>query len=322
MFGRVYHDTQFLYLNGYILSGIQSVGISSSFERQSVNILGFGNVSQPLSSIPIHEITVDRIIVGFDPVFDIARGTGLSTGAFVAGSGYIPFLDNAYINGYSLSCAVGDTVNSSFSIQYIGSLESGLYSGSIKNYIESTNIPLSTKIPTWASTKVTTQSYEQDRITSFNYEVEFVKEPIYAIGNRYPIEYFEKFPIRETLTLDIEIDKFKINEFKNKLCQNQGIESVLIQVESCQGSGLISIDFKSGRLYSQDYSAAIRENASIRLGFERFVNDLSLLSYSLTPSYLITGYVVNNPVFKTGISGLLGTYTISGYTGYNPSGLN
>lgn len=124
-YGRIHYGEQWLNINDYILSGVQSFNFANTFDFQPINVLGRGNIGYELNNLPAPDISFEKIVVGDDPLFNIAKSGNIVSGVYKTKNNYLFFDDRTYINNFSLQCNVRELVKSSFNLKNYGNSYSG-----------------------------------------------------------------------------------------------------------------------------------------------------------------------------------------------------
>jgi hypothetical protein len=200
------------YLNGSALSGILSVDGSYNLEYQPINVIGKGFLKQIMASVPKANLSVSRYLVNYDPAFNLT-GNGINNlsrsaqgGLYYEGK-YFGF-QNGHLNSLGISCSVGEVPQVQTSFDIFGNIgpnfnPSGSYDAGGVFVPQVKNIVLNCR------------NSSTNRITQFNIDYSFGKDPIYGLSqsnSEIPIEVHNVYPIEVTASFNLEIDDYETKQ--------------------------------------------------------------------------------------------------------------
>ena len=166
------YDQSFV-VNGYQLSGINSVTVSYSVPLENSLVLGtsFGyNLNNPMQA----EISIDRNLLYADPLLNFTGDSSFSGSFKYNGKTY--GFSSGFLTRYGVSCSVGDIPSVSCAISVYGKLEP-----SYEVLPEETHPPI--YIPSPRSIEVSGNDTSNNRVKSFNYELNINRQPIFSLDN-------------------------------------------------------------------------------------------------------------------------------------------
>lgn len=229
MNGAITNYENTFYLNGVALSGISSVDGSYSLDYVPINVLGKGYVKQVLASVPKANIGVTRYLVNNDPVFNLTGNGGDNLAQSISGGLYYKTkyfsFKNAYLNSFSLSCAVGDVPQLTSNFDIYGDI------GPLSNPTGNANAG-AVFVPQVKDITVSGRDFNTNRVTDFNIAFDCPKIPIYGLvsgSGEYPIEVHNVLPIEVTTSFNMEVDNYQTKKAFDDLNTN-GDTSYFIKV--------------------------------------------------------------------------------------------
>jgi hypothetical protein len=205
------------------VSGIQSVGITTTFNLEQVFQLGQLSLYQDVEEVPDVEVTVERVLDGFDCMYTRVMGTGtISENQDVKKDIYFNVYSDAnnevgdgnpeagvHCSGMYCSSAtftfpsdgnltesislVGNHATWSSSAQ-IGSAPSTAMSGSVKRRQNVTNIS--------AIRSALSELASDAQITNITVSVDFGREQINVLGQKLPYHRYVTYPVEVTCEVE------------------------------------------------------------------------------------------------------------------------
>lgn len=166
------YDQSFV-VNGYQLSGVDSVSVSYSVPLENSLVLGssFGyNLNNPMQA----EISINRNLLYADPLLNFTGDSSFSGSFSYNGQTY--GFTSGFLTRYGVSCSVGDIPTVSCSITVYGKLEP-----SYQVLPFQTHPPL--YIPSPRSILVSGNDTSTNRVKSFNYELNINRQAIFSLDS-------------------------------------------------------------------------------------------------------------------------------------------
>lgn len=171
------YDQSFV-VNGYQLSGINSVTVSYSVPLENSLVLGtnFGyNLNNPMQA----EISINRNLLYADPILNFTGDSSFS-GSFRYNGNTYDF-SSGFLTRYGVSCSVGDIPSVACSISVYGKLEP-----SYEVLPEETHPPI--YIPSPRSIEVSGNDTATNRVKSFNYELNINRQAVFSLDSYKDID--------------------------------------------------------------------------------------------------------------------------------------
>lgn len=166
------YDQSFV-VNGYQLSGVDSVSVSFSIPLENSLVLGadFGyNLNNPMQA----EISLNRNLLYQDPLLSFTGDSSFSGSFKYNGKTY--GFTSGYLTRYGVSCSVGDVPTVSCAISVYGKLEPSY------EVLPSEPHP-AIYIPSPRSISVSGDNTATNRVKSFNYELNINRQAVFSLDS-------------------------------------------------------------------------------------------------------------------------------------------
>lgn len=261
MFDRVIYGDERVYINGYELSGVQSVNGGFTKPIEDLRMIGSNSNPSIFQGNIEGNINISRLIISDDPIKHL-------TGEFPA-TGFISYGNSAktfgfhtgYLNNYTINASVGGipTVDTSFTVYgSIGGSVTGVLLSGVHDY------PI--KISRPGDIQLTLDEATTNRVTSFTYSVPVTRTPYYAMGSLIPFEITTEYPIIINLDLNIEIDpSYTPNELFTILCQPV-VQNITIDFNTCDDS-IMSLSLQNAELVSENIDFSVNNHATTTIKY-------------------------------------------------------
>lgn len=253
--------------------------------------------------------------------YDLANTTANANNVNVVGIG------NGVVSNYSLNLAVGQiprvsvTVQGNNQVTYVGSTGKqtpaidfntalravsptftlpamAAYTGAnIQSALRPGDITLT--FPRTGSFGDYTSGVGQIHVQGISLSIPLSNTPINQLGNPFPIGRPVQFPINSTLTIDATAADIAESSLDNLFCSDAPVDLGFgIRNPNCQrnGSNAVAVKFNNAKLTNRDYSAAIGQNATVRLTYTNQVGGIA------------TSYLGRGVIFS-------GSYNVAGSAG-------
>lgn len=125
MFGRIHYGERYVALNQYILSGVQGVNYTNTFNFTPINVMGLGKIKSSMNNLPVGQLSLNRFILGEDPILPMFLDLKSVSGAVFLKNNVFKFDTNNFIVNHSISTSVGQLVQSNTTINVFGEVETG-----------------------------------------------------------------------------------------------------------------------------------------------------------------------------------------------------
>jgi len=237
MKGGITNNEQQFYLNGANLSGILSVNGGYTVNYSAINTIGVGYNKQVMAQVPNGQVTVSKYLLYNEPFLNYTGEKADKTASSLAGSIHynnrcIGFT-KGYLTSFSLSCSVGEVPKTSASIQVFGDFG--------KSLSNSGNAPRPyVSVPQIKDISLTCNGSTTNRITSFDYQINCPKKPIYALQNApasgptgpsgptnqisyIPVEVLAEMPIEINASVNMDIDDYQVTTIYDQITSDTDV---------------------------------------------------------------------------------------------------
>ena len=247
------YDQSFV-VNGYQLSGVDSVQVSYSVPLENSLTLGssFGyNLNNPMQA----EISLQRSCLYQDPLLAFTGDSSFS-GSFRY-NGLTYGFTSGFLNRYSISCSVGDVPQISASINVYGDLKPSLEV-----------LPYQTHpaiyIPSPRSMLVSGDNSTNNRIKSFNYELTINRQAVYSLDSYSRVDEVVFLPpVTVSASLDFDAVNFTPEDYKYFISSAEKKNFKVIINDRNINTGILNLDIPNIQLSSQQLSSSADSKLSI-----------------------------------------------------------
>ena len=271
---RIIYDNQNVYIDGERLRGVQSCTASWSSPEAYVNAIGYegGFVGTAVNDSLAAEIEIERIIVSdYDPIPDKLDTTELS-GEIGAHTNSFAFQD-AFVNSYSCSCAVGELPILSCGITAYGDSGGGLTSKP-RTSEKSDNIVIATP----GSLSLDVFGHNSNAIQSFNLSIAISREPINVIGKSKPAHYVTSFPIEVDCQFVLLVQDYSSSKLSDFIC-NPRRQDLNLAFKDCKTQEDIRRFFiPQARLIDFSQTAGIGDSMEATFAYKSLINSVDKIS--------------------------------------------
>lgn len=197
MFGARSNDENRFFIDGYELSGVETIDLSYQNAYQINKPLG---TSQGITSIngPIQQkLSLSRYLIYDDPILDYTGATNFS-GSVIYNGVYYGF-NSGYLADYSVNCAVGAVPKVSANFEVMDEMRSGVSaSGSVSHP--------DLYIPSQGSISLVCDHISTNRVVGFDYAIKANRKVFYSIGSSVPKDIAFLPPLEYTASVQIDVD--------------------------------------------------------------------------------------------------------------------
>ena len=194
--GKLNHEAQF-FVDGYELSGIESIDITTQNSNSIGKPLG-SSKGVLFSNGPVQQkLAVSRYLIYDDPIFNYTGDSSISGSIEYEGSSY--GFNSGYLSSYSVNCAVGaiPKVNANFDVY--DEMRSGVSaSGSA--------VHPDIYIPSQGSISVTCDNSTTNRVVGFDYAVNSQRAVYYTLGQKEASSVVFIPPLEYSASVQIQVD--------------------------------------------------------------------------------------------------------------------
>lgn len=315
MKGATLNYENYFFLNNSTISGIISVDGGYSINYAPIKTVGVGYNKQVIAEVPVANFSINKYLLYNEP-FLAFTGENKDKNA-IGFKGSLNYnnkkfgFSSGYLNGFSLSCSVGQIPTTKSDIVVYGDVGPNYNaSGDLKAPYIST--------PQVKDIVLTCSGSSTNRITDFNYNISCPKKPIYVLnqsGYNYsssptgPTEPGPNYiPYEVLLNLPIEIDAsftLEVDDYTSKLLYSQldndtdasfsivingtVFEDQVLQVSNqnltvnggtdlfmyrkAVGINMFNQSFNNVKLISQEFNSSAEDILSVKLNYKGYLNN-------------------------------------------------
>lgn len=274
-------------INGYSLSGIQSVDGSYGISEKPVKVAGVGFIDALINAPLEGNFSFSRKMVSSDPLLELNSIGKYKydeeeiNGAILYENGTKGFgFTKGRVTRYSVNCTVGDVPDIQTDFTVYGNLGSGVSLDS------ATNTHPEIRYPDQSSIKILVSDFSIDPITDFSYSRSLNLESLYAIPkgspedwddgsiaspNLEPVQIDTQYPIETDINFTMIANEYEIREIKDRI-QAAPKSDVAIEIRDAENHNQIINSFTgyNMRLISESINSSIDGEMSISLTYKGY----------------------------------------------------
>lgn len=256
------YDQEF-FLDGCQLSGVVNIDGGYSIEESPINIIGKGHAFPVRQGSLVGNFNISKYYIGKEKLLDYTGDQPIS-GSINYGDSSFGFL-SGFLTEYSLSAGIGQIPTANASIVVYGDIGSG-----IKDQGGTAHPPI--QIPNQGSIVLDVHGFNTNRVSSFQYSMRINREPIYKIGQPFPVQVNTDFPIYQELNINIDIDDYEIPKISNYL-DSPITKDVSIALSNPINDQMIeSIIIKNSRLLNHSIQSDSNDSLKLQLSYQGYIN--------------------------------------------------
>ena len=262
---RLGRGQQHLYLGGEQVSGLQSFDLNFRSTEQPILHLGMGESNFTNNGPRIGQVRTSAFMLGHDFFINLTGETGFN-GYLVKDNQKIDdnfSFESGYLSNYSQRCSVGalPQISTSFTVfGRVGKLtqpDSDQIDTDLDNVLNQTGPTHELKNVNAGSIDISFgEEFDQDRITSYQFDVNVERKPHYVLGMENPYRVTTTYPVKVDLALSVELARFQPkNNYDYPCSPNTGDFNLKLK-DFYNDQVIQEYNFKDMRLVSQSYSAS------------------------------------------------------------------
>jgi hypothetical protein len=215
MFNVYSIENQNFYLNNSLISGIQDLDISYNNNIQSSLTIDDNNQNYFISAPVVANLNLIYLLSSNDNFINYTGNTSFS-GKVEYGDKYFTF-SSGYLNSYSLNYRLG-----AYPVVNIASLVLGELANTSGTFSYQPKLLNNFNIGDPCYVDLNLNEADNNRLQSFNLNIDVPREPVYTIGNYLPDDVIIKYPISVNLDFEFSVSNYnqeKITNIFNNLTQ-------------------------------------------------------------------------------------------------------
>ena len=263
MKGFVHNADQSFYINGLQISGVSSVDASYTIPTEGNDFLGYTGPADFIQNAPgVGRFSFQRVMMSSDePITELMAKEDGFDGGIQFNSQQINF-KSGYIDSYECSFSVDSLPDSSVSISAYGEV------GSSVTIQKNTNNQDKLFTPSSSGISVDFDGRETNRVLSFSFSMTANNSPVYKIGSIFPCEVVLGTPIKQSFSLEMEVDDFQTRSVYDYIRTGIHFENIkVILRDQCDESRQIEYNFNDAHLLSENFSTDAENNTKVQLRY-------------------------------------------------------
>lgn len=256
MFNGILSHEAFVMLNGFHLTGVNSVSISSRNGNSLFNPLGTEMGITVPSGPATQVMSLSRTMIYKDPIYNLIGKNKPVIGQvqYEEDNSFYGF-KSGYLSSYSINCALGSLPKVNTSINVLDEIVSGVNlkkNGDVRIGPRKKNHP-TIESSSQKTISIESEDFQDNRVVGFDYAINIDTEVTYRIGSIYPCGIEEKRPIRYAASVQLELDKTYNTQSFDFLDSRQN-RDISIDIKGRRGLDLRTIDMPNASLVSSNLS--------------------------------------------------------------------
>jgi len=277
MLGRIRREAESITINGSGIQGIQSIfaGYDSVGGSPLLN-LGIGEIqyapqgpqtaSLELNTLLIHTLASGG--AGYTSLDMMQNFTGdvPFSGIIDYGAEKIYFTQ-AYLETYSVSCAIGEVPQSSTSSVIFGDFGTGLFG----SWAPGAPATAALNVTSYSSMEVNLDEFSTNRMTSFSVDIATPRVPLYTLGLGVPTGVIAGTPIEVSVNFSLDIDDYKIKNMRFVPDETVFRDTIITLKKNNSDVELLRYSFNNMLLTSESFRAGVDSNAEVNFNLRSFI---------------------------------------------------
>lgn len=262
MKGLLYSEDSSFYVNGLRISGVSSIDGNYNINYQENTFLGYEGDPDLIQNSPASaSFNIDRAMISSDkPIVDLIGDTGFDGG--IEYNGKVLNFESGYLNSYTISFSVNELPQTNIGISVYG--EMGPNASRQINKTDPTGIFM----PSSSGISLNCDGRETNRVLSFNFTISPNRDPIYKIGSIYPCEVAYIKPIRNSFSVEMDVDDYEVKNVYDYIKTGIHQKSITVTVrDSCETGKSIEYNFEKFHLVGESFTADTENNTKVRLDY-------------------------------------------------------
>lgn len=250
-------------VSGFNLSGISS--IDAGYNVPSMEPLALGNVYEPrpIQNSPGQgRFSFERTMISVDEsITSLIGETGGFDGGLTYNSKNLNFT-TGYVSSYSCSFNIDQLPTSNVEITSFGDFGPSV---KIKKNSESKQdifIPMSSGI------SLECDGRETNRVLNFSMNISCQLTPLYKIGSIYPCEIISERPIKQTISIELEVDDYETKDLYDYITKGFHKKDIKISLKNkCGQENKVEYIFNNCFLMNENLNTNAEDTTRVSLQY-------------------------------------------------------
>lgn len=245
-----------LYLSGVKIFGVNDVNFGYSLPVEHISVLGNDKFATFTNNPPQSSLSVQKYLSPADFFLNFTGAGPISGGLFYNTKNFT--FAQAYLNNYSVSCAVGNFPSLSADFTIFGNVGTG-----IAGTTASTTGQLKVVRP--REIAIECDGTGTNRVEAFTYSVECPRQAFYHVTGRAPTDVVTTRPFRVTAQFSIGVD-----DYESKRLLDYVVDSNKKNINITVGS-LATFSMSNMELISESMNSSATDELSLTLNYQGFI---------------------------------------------------
>tara|TARA_R110000751_G_scaffold249751_4_gene349381 strand:+ start:1527 stop:2366 length:840 start_codon:yes stop_codon:yes gene_type:complete len=277
MLGRIRRNAESITINGSGIEGLQSISAQydsvggSPLLNLGIKEIQYAPQGPQTASLELNTLLMNTLPSGGDDYtsLDLMQnftGDVPFSGVIDYGAEAIYFTQ-AYLETYSVSCAIGEVPQSSTTSVIFGDFGTGSFSSWAQSYATKGSL----NVTSYSSMEVNLDEFSSNRMTSFSVDIATPRVPIYTLGLGAPTGVIAGTPIEVNVNFSLEIDDYEIKNMRFVPDETVFRDTIITLKKNNSDVELLRYSFDNMLLTSESFRAAVDSNAEVNFNLRSFI---------------------------------------------------
>jgi hypothetical protein len=254
---------QSVIINGFKLSGVNDINGGYSLRKSPLNVLGGGYAQNGMSGPPEGNFSFSRGMICVDPLSNLTGDIGFSGGFQYLDKSFS--FTSGYLTTYSVSCSVGEIPQINTDIAVFGDIGSGIS-------VTTTGAASAIQVPNQGSITVTCGGSTTNRVTSFNYNINVQRDPIYKTNQLTPAQVNSVKPIELNADFTLSVSDYEVEALLTKLT-SPSTENISVSILANDlSTNLQTFNIPNAHLVTNPIAASVGGDMAVTLSYVGYAN--------------------------------------------------
>lgn len=281
---NITRESQRFFIDSNEIPGIQTLQIQYDINASTLKFLGGNNPIEIPKGPQVGKASCSTFLISDDTLLSYTGDIGFN-GYLIKNTN--DFTNNFYFNSgymtyYHSQCSIGQipTVDANFDILgdvgYLRIYETSSFLNSDKIANDLNNIMTVTptgklKIPSYSNVNISLDGISSSRVLNYDLSINIPRNPIYALGSRYPIAVKINYPIEVSCNFRIELGEYNANQLNN-FPLNQNRRNLNINISDFYTNNqILNYSFNQLLLLSENYISNSEGNVILEAKYQKLI---------------------------------------------------
>ena len=274
MLGRIRREAESITINGSGIQGVQSVSanyasVAQPLKNLGINSIGFVPQGPQTATLDVNTLLVNTLSPSAPATSTeiMQNFTGDLAFSGVVNHGTKNFIfTEGYMETYSVSCSIGEIPQVSTSSVIYGEFGTGTLAN-----VPTDGYPSVVNIPSYSSMEINLDTFNTNRVSSFNVNIATPRVPLYAVGNDVPTGVIAGTPVEVNVNFALEPDDYEIKNMRFVPDQTVFQNTIITLKKNKSDATLLTYSFNDMLLTSESFNGEVDSNATINFNLRSFI---------------------------------------------------